>query len=265
MNFQLTPRRVGRWLAFAAALLTFASVAGQVARYTVNHGHYHWYTALFDLNREANLPNTYQALIILVAAVQLSIISVQKFKTRDRWRLSWLGLSLIFYVLALDENCSLHEQCQEPLRAWLHATGLFYFSWVIAGLGFVVIVGLIFLPFVINLPPRTRWRVIVSGGIYVFGALVMEMLDGAFAFKRGSENLLSYQLLSNVEELFEMIGMSMFIVTLLGYMTEHVPQVAVFVKPDRRLAEPAPESRSTLTAPASRPQHMSALEPRSMM
>jgi hypothetical protein len=265
MNFQLTPKRVGRWLALAATLLTLASVAGQVARYTINHRTYHWYTALFDLNREANLPNTYQALIIFVAAVQLTLVTVQKFKTRDRWRLSWLGLSLIFYVLALDENCALHEQCQEPLRAWLHATGLFYFSWVIAGLGFVVVVGLIFLPFVINLPPGTRWRVIASGATYVFGALIMEMLDGAFAFKRGSENLLSYQLLSNVEELFEMIGMSMFIVTMLRYMSEHVPQVALFIKPDPQRAGLAPEPRHAPAAPAPRPQHISALEPRSMM
>ena len=81
----------------------------------------------------------------------------------------------------------------------------------------VLIVGLSYLPFVWNLPARTRSLVVLAGGAFLAGALGVEMLSGAQADAFGEENL-TYALIITVEEFLEMLGVVIFIKALLGYI-----------------------------------------------
>lgn len=257
MSIAVSPKAVGRWLACAIGVLTLASLVTQIVRYEV--GRYSWYTALFDLNREDNLPSMWQAMMLLLASGLLAIIAIRKFQVRDRWRLAWGGLSLVFLILAIDENCSLHEQLMPPLQRWREVSPLFYHGWVVVGLVVAVSLAALFLPFVLSLPSVVRRRVILAGSFYIAGVLGMEMITGAYFTRVGTDNLLSAQLLTNVEELFEMAGQAIFVVALLQYMTDHVPRLSMVIR-----ADPVP-SPSDVEIEIAHPTHVAPLEPRTFI
>jgi len=227
MNIRISPRRAGRLLCFVVASLAAASVAGQVARYTINHGAYKWYTGLFDVDREQNIPSWWQGTCILICAVLLSVIALHKRRVRDRFRWSWTGLAAIFFVLAIDEMCSLHEQLGKLLSSrGVQLHGAFEYQWVVPGMAIVLVVGLMYVRFLLNLPRRYGARFAIAGAIYVCGAIGVEMISAWYAARFGDNNL-PFQLIATLEEIMEMSGMSLFLVTLVSYASQIVPPVTV--------------------------------------
>jgi hypothetical protein len=79
--------------------------------------------------------------------------------------------------------------------------------------------------FLLHLPPRTRTLFLVAGGLYVGGALGMEMVAGVLAGIPGwgTEGNLRYAV--PVEELCEMLGVVMFIHVLLSYLGRRMGEV----------------------------------------
>ncbi len=206
--------------------LTLLSVAGQVIRYTIGNKTYHWYQGIFDLNREQNVPTYFEGILLLAAAVLCALAAAAKGPLIRR--AGFAKLSGLMLLLSIDEMCSLHEQ----LNHIVHLSALpFGFAWVIPGGIFAAVMGLIFLRFLLHLPAPTRWRFIVSGSIFIAGAVGMEAVSGFYAGRYG-ENVLSYQLLANLEEVLEMTGMSMFIVSALRYLAAQLPEIILQLPPD---------------------------------
>lgn len=56
---------------------------------------------------------------------------------------------------------------------------MLYFAWVIPYAVFAVVVAVAFVRFLGHLPSRTRLGFLVSGGLYVSGALGLELLEMA--------------------------------------------------------------------------------------
>jgi hypothetical protein len=85
-----------------------------------------------------------------------------------------------------------------------------------------VILILFFLRFYLGLPRRFKLLFGVSALVYVFGVIGMEMIDGLF-FPVESNFTLIYDFLTTIEESLEMLGIILFIYSLLKYMTLDAP------------------------------------------
>jgi hypothetical protein len=111
----------------------------------------------------------------------------------------------------------LHERLTDPLKSMFGTSGIFFFAWIIPyGLAFIIF-AVIYLRFLIKLPKKIMLLFILSGAIYISGAIGIEMIGGVQANLHGYHNAL-FSSLYTFEESLEMIGSMIFIYTLLSYM-----------------------------------------------
>jgi hypothetical protein len=230
MNFQISvsPRRIVASLSILVLFFGLAGLVVQILRYSFNYRE-RWMD-LFNLDLELNYPSWYQSFTLLFCAILLGVIAAAKKKQGERYFPHWKALSIIFVLLALDESFSFHELLIIPdLRKVLHLGGFFYFIWVIPGAAFVLITLLNYFKFLLYLPSQTRYLFILAGGIYVGGALGMEMMGGYYADLAGQRNLI-YGIMANTEEVFEMVGVLIFIYALLAYIGSYIQDIDVRLK-----------------------------------
>lgn len=175
----------------------------------------------FTLDSEGSVPAWYSSILLLTAAALLAVVATVAFNQRDRWWKHWTALASLFCLLSLDEAASFHESLILPLQKHFGANGIFFFAWVIPGVFFVGTVGLAFLKFVLNLDCQTRNRFIISGGLFVGGALGLEFVGGAFMDAFGEEHIF-YILAAATEETFEMLGVTLFIIAILKHLESRV-------------------------------------------
>src|SRR5438105_3804596 len=90
---------------------------------------------------------------------------------------------------------------------------------VIALLLVASVLGQMFLRFLLRLPADTRRWLLISGAVYLGGAVGMELIDGKYMEAHGAN--LTYMLMTTVEEGLEMSGLSALVITLLGHMATH--------------------------------------------
>ncbi len=218
----LSPERIVRFLLLVVLGLALVSLAGQYYRYFLSEGGRHMtIVRFFDLDSEANLPTWYSSVALLFSSFLLAIIAWAKRGGGDRYALHWAAMALLFLGLSLDEASGIHEMPIEQLRAALHAKSIFYFTWVIPGAGFVGFFLLAYLRFLAHLPPSTRWLFLLSGAIFVGGAIGVEMISGYYSYYYG-EATWGNALITTVEEVLEMLGIVLFIYALLQYIKSHI-------------------------------------------
>lgn len=212
------PRRVGTGLAVVAVVLTFLSLITQALDHAVSIDFYGYETIIRSLNvdDEASFATWYNAVLLAIAAALLAIRSVRARST-DELGWDWTVLAVLFAALSADEIVGLHERTGILLQ---RAFGVSNYTWVFLG----VLFGLVLLPwlfrFLARLPKRTRYMFQAAGVIYVGGALVVEGLSGVYVWVAGVEDI-GYALIVSIEELFEMLGVVLFIAALLEYMASH--------------------------------------------
>ena len=209
----------------------------------------------FTVDSEGSVPAWYSSILLLAAAALLAVTAMVAFRSRDHWWKHWSALAGLFCLLSLDEAASFHESLILPLQTHFGARGIFFFAWVIPGMFFVGAVGLAFLKFVLNLDHRTRNRFIASGGLFVGGALGMELVGGAFIDALGEEHIL-YILAAAIEETCEMLGVTLFIVAILKHLESRVGEFrlqfatpSVPSQPGRADWSPASQINSLITSP----------------
>jgi hypothetical protein len=98
--------------------------------------------------------------------------------------------------------------------------------WVIPALIFVALVGLSYLPFLMQLKRTTAVLFVVAGATYVMGAVGMDMIGGLIVEQHGMESL-QHSFARMIEELLEMLGVLVFLYALLEYIRKRVGIVRV--------------------------------------
>ena len=119
--------------------------------------------------------------------------------------------------MAIDEINLIHERLGAPTRDLLGTSGLLYYAWVIPyfiALTFFVIA---YFKFLLHLPKDIRVLFLISGSIFVFGAVGVEMLGGWQQDLDRTKGVL-YAFFYSCEEFLEMTGIAIFIYTLLTYI-----------------------------------------------
>jgi len=252
LSFSLpTPTRVFKTLGIAILILTILSLLGQYSRFSLGHGRLFGFVPEFWLDGENNIPTYFSALMLLSSSLLLGLIARFVRATKAGFYGHWVGLSLIFCYLSIDEFASLHESLIEPLRALLGTGGLFYFAWTLPALGLLAGFALAYARFFWHLPSAWKGPFATAGLVYVGGALGMEMIGGRY--REGlSEQTFPYALITTVEEVLEMVGIALFICVLLAYLQERVSRVSLGF--DVQL----PTAPSTNDAPPSSRAHVDA-------
>lgn len=220
-EFNLNPRKVALILGIAAFYLAGQSLVGEYLLENVLGSEASGFIVslidLFSVNMEETIPTWYATLLLFVAAVLLGFITAMKQRNRDPYFRHWLGLTIIFLYLSMDEGAVIHEMFVDPLETTFNTTGYLTFAWQIVFVPLVILVGLFYLRFLFHLPPRTRNLLILAGGLYVGGAVVIEAISANQWYLQGGVSFL-YLAIATVEELFEMLGVVVFIFTLLSYV-----------------------------------------------
>jgi hypothetical protein len=221
LNFELRPRLIALVLGIIAIYLSAQSLFGEYILQNVLHGGSDSVPALlldeFSVNAEQTIPTWFQVVMLLSIAVLLAAIALAKRTEKDRYAPYWTALAAIFLYLSMDEGAAIHEIVSEPLHTAFHTGGLLAFGWQILAAPLVIIVGLLFLRFVLHLPSGTRNLFMLAGVLYVGGALVVDAISASQVPASG-ELTLSYLAIGTLEELLEMLGMIVFIYALLSYI-----------------------------------------------
>jgi hypothetical protein len=179
----------------------------------------------FYTDAEANVPTYFNTIILFIPSLLFAIIAAWKYSVKDKFKFQWLGLSLVFLYLSLDEASVLHEKLIPPMRALFNYEsfgGILYFAWVIPGMAAVLLFMVAYLRFFLNLENKYKFLFFISLAIYVSGIIGGEMLSGHFAETIGLKNF-TYSTYTSLEESLEWIGCSLIIYSLLTYIKQYLP------------------------------------------
>jgi len=219
MILTLSPKQLYKFNLYLILFLLCAHLFGTIGRMQFNCHSLSGLAWWFNLDTEKNIPSIYASLSLLVVSILIYWIAY----TRKKMALSFLRwglLFLIFLFLSIDELISLHEKLILPIRDLLHTTGLLYYAWMIP-YGIALIILLIgYISFLYRLPKKTRVLFIISGLLFIIGAIGFEMLGSEYDYIHGTRESLTYTLIYTCEEVLEMLGIATFTYALTSYAVE---------------------------------------------
>lgn len=218
MHFEVSPRQIFIKLSVIILILLSANVTGIVFRFYLGHNTVtQWFYPLFDFNTEKNIPTLYSSLTLICSCILLlCIASIHKRLGSPYFY--WLGLTIVFLFLSIDEIASIHEMLIAPVTKLLHVSGFFFYAWVIPYGSALILFVIFYLKFLLSLPRKIMYLFLVSGTTFITGAIGFELLGGRQHNLYGDNNI-RYSLFYTCEESFEMLGIAIFIYTLLLYIS----------------------------------------------
>ena len=243
LRIPILPRRVARILAIVALFLVVASFIANFIEYGLTEEDFpgdKLFVYLLSAQTEGNIPTWYSSSTLLLCSIILATIAAGKKLAGERFVPHWVGLSLIFLYISVDEASRIHELAVAPIRAAFDPRGFLYFAWVIPAMILVAVFVLAYLKFLAALPKETRRRFLIAGAIFVAGALGMELIGGAYLDQQGRPDL-AYAMIASTEEFLEMLGVVVFIYALLSYMGSDMEEVQLIIDntdPGRAAIEP---------------------------
>lgn len=227
MNLDVCPKVVFKKLFCLIVVLLSLNILGLVSKFYFDHDYVYRLVPLFDLNTEKNIPTFYSAVALLVSSGLLFFIAYVHKKSGNNY-FRWMGLAIIFMFLSVDEITSIHESFGQTIRAGFAVSGFLYFAWVIPyGLALAIFL-LAYLRFLLGLPKNIMMLFIVSGGVFIAGAMGVESFGGRHYEVYGNANI-TYALFYTLEEFLEMLGIVLFIYTLLTYIASEFYSLAITV------------------------------------
>ncbi len=206
MSRKIVPSKIYVALLVMISLLSLVNILGLL------HSHYGLFGErsleqsinLFNMDREGNIPTLFSFLLIFLCAVIIYLIGESMKESKEPY-VGWFLMGWIFLFLALDEGAQFHELLISMVRSRMETRGVFYFAWMIPYLMLATLFVIVFIPFLKRLPAEIRNLFILSGVIFLAGAVGMEMLGGLRAETYGED--IYYGWIATLEEILEMVGM----------------------------------------------------------
>ncbi len=223
MVIALKPNKILIFFLTVIGLLLLANLAGIFAKFYLDFPHIKSFIRLVDFDTEMNVPTLYSSFAMFIASALLALVGFVH-RTRKEPSFAWFGLSFIFVFLSVDESSEFHEMLVGPVRESLDTSGVFYFAWVIPYGILAIVLGLAYLKFLINLPRNILGLFVLSGVVFLSGALGLELVGGVIAQSSGTDSMI-YAISYTFEELLEMIGIALLIYTTTRYIVQVLPQV----------------------------------------
>lgn len=229
MQFTVNPSRVVKVLGGVICILLSFSLIGQYSGHFLGHGRLLGFVPQFNIDTEPNIPTAFSSLLLLSASLLLGVIARLASEKKAPFRRYWAVLALIFAYLSIDEYAMLHETLTGPMRDYLGADGLLYYTWVVPAMGLLALFAVAYARFFWHLPPRWKLLFAASGITYVSGALGCELIGGWYVSQYSAYHF-TYDLIVTAEEGLEMAGASLFVYTLLEYLREQNVELNILVE-----------------------------------
>ncbi len=172
-----------------------------------------------DLNKEANLPTWFSALLWQLAAF-LAFSVAQMHRENGLPNVCyWIGMVPLFLFLSLDESATIHEIIGATVYRHIELPKIieYTYAWVFVGIGIVVVVGALYFRFLLRLRPIIAFLFVVSAAMFVVGAAGVESIGAALEqgqFERFPLGL-NWAEMIMLEEAMEMLGVILLVHTLL--------------------------------------------------
>lgn len=179
---------------------------------------------IFDMDMETAFPNFFSTIMLIsVTAVSAWAAALDKENKGG-----WLGIAVVFFILALDETASLHNSLVYVYRVDAVSSELQNYFWFVPLIPVLALLGLAYLRFWLRLPNFQKIFFVLSGVIYIGGAAGMEVISGWLDVVEGA-NSRYYNLTMLMEETMEMIGVFLFLHCLFHYLAGRKPEFTVKV------------------------------------
>jgi hypothetical protein len=218
LNLEIYPKKIFLILSFTILVLLLANIAGIVLWFYFDRNTViQFFTPLVDFNTENNIPTLYSSLTLMCSSLLLFFIT-SLHKKKGNPYLYWLILAILFLFLSIDETASIHEMLIEPVTKLLHVSGFFFYAWVIPYGVALVLLSAFYMKFLFSLPKKIMYLFLVSGATFVTGSIGFELLGGRHHHLYGDRDI-KYSFLYTCEESLEMLGIAIFIYTLLLYIS----------------------------------------------
>ena len=170
-------------------------------------------------NGEANFTAWLSSLVLLISSILLAIIAFSKKQSKDPFCRHWKWLSIIFLIMAIDETAQIHESFAKIFSNILPEGYWFFdakFSFFLMGIPIALVVGLVFLKFLLRLPTKTKRLFIMAAVIYLGGALGLELWSNYLHHVHS--HYFWFRIVQSLEEVFELFGIVIFNYALLLHM-----------------------------------------------
>lgn len=185
----------------------------------------------FYFDAEDSIPTFFSSMNLLISGFLLALISSLKAKLNDPFKMHWKILSFLFILLATDEIAELHEMTIDPMIRMFQFSGFLRFPWVILGVIFMTFFSIAYFRLWTSLPKPYMLGFFFSCLIYLTGAIGVEIISAnQFISLQESPKDLIYNLITTVEESFEMLGIIMFIIVLLSYIKSINTYINLIIK-----------------------------------
>lgn len=220
LKFKLSIRKITLWLTIFTLVLNLLGVIGRGIEFLLGIEETTEIVRLVHVAEEGNLTTWFSAMLLLLSSIILGLIANANYRQEKPYGRHWAFLSLIFFLMCLDESARIHELTIEPLRSLTNASGVFHYAWVLLAIPFLIILAIAYWKFIRDLASRSRLLIIVAGIFYIFSAMGMDMVVGYF-ISHGIAPRLLEPILITVEELGENLAIVLFIYTLLSHLKTH--------------------------------------------
>ena len=165
--------------------------------------------ALFSIDLEMTIPAWYQGLLLMACGISVIINGLINKLTLKKYEILF---SIIFITLSIDEVITVRERIEAVYYRYFLNRGYelsFEHDLIFSSLVLVLIILLAYISikFLYSHNNYNRKLFILSGFIYVFGAFGLDLIGSNFEDKMS----LIYQISTMLEELFEMIGLIIFL------------------------------------------------------
>lgn len=220
LKYPLSIRKITLWLTVITLGLNFLGVVGRGVEFLLGIEETTEIVRLVHVAEEGNLTTWFSAMLLLISSILLGLIASAYHRQRKSYVKHWGFLSVIFFLMSLDEAARIHELTIEPLQTLFNASGVFHYAWVILAIPFLILLAVLYGKFILNLPRKSRLLFFISGIVYVISAMGMDMIVGYFISNNSAPRLLEPFLIT-VEEMGENLAIVLFIYILLSHIKSH--------------------------------------------
>ena len=204
-HIKLQSASIIRFLSIIAALLILLNSIMLIVYFYIGDSNIFDFVQMIDLDQEANLPTVFSSAILLIAAFLFYLLGQKSKSLQDNQYPYWLGLSIVFTFLGLDEGATIHETLGDMTEKYVDANGYLHYPWVISYTILVTILGFLYFRFFFNMERKLFWSFMKAAAIFLTGAIGFELLGAKEASLHSSDTML-YCYYYTIEESLEMFG-----------------------------------------------------------
>lgn len=205
MDIKLNKVKIIKFLSIFALILIIIHSIILFIYYTVGDPDKFDFVRMFDLDMEKNIPTVFSSLILAASAFCFYLLANCKTEIQEKKNFYWLGLSGVFIFLSFDEGAKIHEKLGDFTENFVEANGYLHYPWVISYSLFVLILGLLYIKFFLNMEKKVFFSFMLAAFIFLSGAVGFELLGAKESSLHGTDGIV-YSILYTIEESLEMFG-----------------------------------------------------------